>query len=518
MIDIPDKVVSRTKIGSGGYGSVFKVTTKLGNVYAEKEMLLFRNDDRKGNLNVRNLREAMFLFKTDPSLCETHIHSSDSLVYQIKPSRIVKKNKRYFIITTMPYFEETLFDYIDRTSFDERMPHFFSVFNQLVNACSLMNQMGYVHTDIKPKNIVVSLETPKDPNNNSTLHLMLVDCGGVHFEINEYTRFTTTSDYGAPENFDRYYQKYNESSISSKKYTPYIESWSVGLTMLEFIVGYNVVGEFEDDYEKIERFICQNEFPVDRILERNDVQVDDKIRTLLKCLLRSKAENRIPLNHSTVYKLSIPQISLSSSKNSNEYDCYETSTIDDERVVFDSIQSERRKKAIQIMFRFIEKSEFNEPKIAFDIALNLTDQYVHTSDGSIIYSTQLLRKFIFIVTCILTDSHENWTDVFFKNEKSKWNQDPRKRLTHNKSIVEIIQWSGFDLYHKGIFSVVSKKYFTSNVLTQTSTLKSVVDLSCVPSDDISEIFRTCCNMDTIDLSLEERYEKFLENIEDLEDF
>lgn len=471
ILDIERKI-PRTLLGEGGYGMVYKVSNGNGDSFAEKEMQLFNFDD----LNSQNIREANYhkcLPKTKNTVnphsvcikdfstgeecdmcekylcdkCDDHsecnkcivdstggkcmelcewvcqLHDDCECVCKICPSKddICQCNKKdYSISVCMPLGEKCMFDYIFETTPSYRIPQFREIFSQVCVGLAPIHDNGMTHTDIKSRNILI------DP---ITLHTVVIDLSGIHFETNNTNTPTSTLSYRPPELFE---DEYGDDIPAIYRFGPHNDVWSLGVTMLEFLTGENriesLMGEYMEECDVAQFVNRKNKFPVRRIVRENNlnpdsIELSEHVKLIEKMLVRN-IESRISLQ--AVYKiLTGKQLPVMI----RTYECEKFP------------QSDKRTNVI-VRFHALPLSE--SEKYSFDLAVSIGDRFCDKTGYD--FTGKLFAECLYIAVCFLTDdTNGNCCEDIFGEKMNDNMKD---------CIVNIIRVLDFDIYRPTLYSYI----------------------------------------------------------------
>jgi serine/threonine protein kinase len=232
------------QIGQGGNGTVFKVKSLSGNVYALKAV------DRAATTSDKLKR-----FKNELNFCYNCSHKN---IVKVLDWGAEKHGDKELIFYVMPYYPSTL-----RIKMNEGLDAKVSVlaiFGNVLNAVASAHSKGVWHRDIKPENILI------DDSGSA----VLADFGIAHFsDILKVTAIKTRSSerlanfkYAAPE------QRVEHAEIDAR-----VDIYALGLLLNEMFTGkiisgtnYQRIGEANKEFAYldsiVDRMICQR--PSDR--------------------------------------------------------------------------------------------------------------------------------------------------------------------------------------------------------------------------------------------------------------
>lgn len=125
---------------------------------------------------------------------------------------------RYLVITKA--YGKSLYDVLRKRQYQPiRQDLVFRYIEQLLQVCDFMHSKGYVHTDIKPENILV------EDMNNLKQGIRVIDFGGVKKIESVHDGIIQTRQYRAPE------------VILRQQWSFAVDIWSVGCVMAELLTG-----------------------------------------------------------------------------------------------------------------------------------------------------------------------------------------------------------------------------------------------------------------------------------------
>ncbi len=441
-----NKVIQYEKLGEGSYGTVYKISDGFTS-WAEKVMLLFK--DNKGDLFENNLREANYHRWFPKSQNLINIHS----VYIGNSSGV--GSDRQDIIVTMPSGGETLHDHIQKTTLPYRISIFKKVFLQVCVGLLPIHSNGMTHSDIKPRNILI----------NENGKVTLIDLSGVRFEINNTTAETSTISYCPPEFFNSYTKKDEVERIQDiliyRKYGPYNDIWSLGITMLEFIIGKNKVGVYGGRNKKIiERYVnSYRVFPVREVMEEYGLDPNygeiKEITDIIECMLIRNTEYRIGLN----------DLYIKLGGNKDEFlpilRVYPT----DDHIDYND---KDRQYVLNRVSQKLRNTRSESIKYSFELGISICDRYCKKSGEK--YNGYLFDVCLYISTCFLSDDgrHGQWGEEIFGSHYQ----------SSKSYITEVIKVLEFDIYRPTLYSYIQKKFGRCpNIRDRVAIFETVCDIS-----------------------------------------
>ncbi len=207
------------QIGSGSYSYVFKAKNiKSGEDVAIKKYNRTNEEIISSEMNYDSYREINLLKR----LCHPNI-----IPFQEACISNSKSNNLYLVLDFAP---ETLYDRIhERYTFSE-CESVRSALIQLLTGIEFIHSHGFIHRDLKPKNILFKGE-----------RLLIADFGQSKEVTNplNLTPSVTTIWYRAPE------------VLLGKKYTENIDIWSIGCILYEMIHRF-VLFKGENDIDQLQ--------------------------------------------------------------------------------------------------------------------------------------------------------------------------------------------------------------------------------------------------------------------------
>ncbi|MCD6404831.1 MAG: serine/threonine protein kinase [Planctomycetes bacterium] len=200
MATLLDEFTNLEVIGTGAGSTIFKgLHTGDGLVYAVKDVKWIREGDE------RYLRQAANEYRIGTLL------DHKNLVKMYDFQRVRKYFKVVRCIVVMDYFPGVRLSPKNRFS----IPDLVGVFLQVARALSYMHQMGFVHTDVKPENILV----------DEGADVRLVDFGVACRRASRKNRVQGTPDFIAPE------------QLSKKPLDARTDIYNLGTTMYKVLTG-----------------------------------------------------------------------------------------------------------------------------------------------------------------------------------------------------------------------------------------------------------------------------------------
>lgn len=148
-------------------------------------------------------------------------------IIQLLDVNIVVQHDNIILRLMLPYIKYDLNYYIENTPVSERLNHFDTVMNQLLNVLNNLYYRGIIHCDIKPENILIEV--------NDDVNVYLADFG---LSIQLPCEFSYRHIYKNIEGSPLY--KAPELLIQNHYYNEKIDVWSLGLTLLEYIINETI--------------------------------------------------------------------------------------------------------------------------------------------------------------------------------------------------------------------------------------------------------------------------------------
>lgn len=216
-----------SRIGSGSYGSVYKVVHKSTGLV--RAMKMIRKDNYPSKKNKEFLQEIEILMKLEhPNIIKIYEYFSN-------------KNYLFLIMEYIPG-GELIENLIKTKNFNEEKAAY--IFNQIFSAVNYLHSNGLIHRDIKPENILVT------NNKDGFIDIKLIDFGSsCNFKPNQkFTSRIGSPFYIAPE-------------VLNHEYNNKCDIWSIGVILYFLLTGYQPFYSRtrEDLFEKIKRGIYNTE-------------------------------------------------------------------------------------------------------------------------------------------------------------------------------------------------------------------------------------------------------------------
>lgn len=204
----------RQKIGSGSYGTVYKVIHKRTGVLRAMKVI------KKKYVNSDNFSEDSFqveisvLIDTDhPNIMRIYEFFADSTYFYIIMEYIRGKDLMTYISQMKIYSEELVS----------------IILKQLLSAVCYLHSKQIVHRDIKPENIMIKDSRQSQGNgqiSHGDLQLVLIDFGNSNY----YSNCKLKSIVGTPY--------YISPEVLNENYTEKCDVWSCGIILYFMLYGY----------------------------------------------------------------------------------------------------------------------------------------------------------------------------------------------------------------------------------------------------------------------------------------
>lgn len=212
-MDLNDKYIIDKKIGSGGFSEVYLGLDKILNIKIAIKKI---NLKQKNIVLDKLIKEIEIMKKMD--------HPNIISYYDV-----IKTEEYWYII--MEYCNKgTLEDVIKyNKKIKEKEINTYYYLNQLKNAINYIRNMGYIHRDLKPMNILLKSDNLNDSYNHTENIILKLADFGLAKENNNILMDTICGSpyYMAPELF------------TENEYDDKIDLWSFGIIMYQLIFGEN---------------------------------------------------------------------------------------------------------------------------------------------------------------------------------------------------------------------------------------------------------------------------------------
>lgn len=200
MPSLLDNFKDMEVIGTGAGSTIYKaIRADTGEVFAIKDVKWTQSGDERYLKQVANEFRVAGSFQ-HPNIIGVHDFQ-----------RIRRYLKTIECILVMDYFPGKMLS--PHSAFS--IPDLVAIFLQVARALGYMHQLGYVHTDIKPENILV----------NDRAHAMVVDFGVACRRGSSKVRVQGTPEFIAPE------------QLSKKPLDERTDIYNLGATMYKILTG-----------------------------------------------------------------------------------------------------------------------------------------------------------------------------------------------------------------------------------------------------------------------------------------
>lgn len=233
------------KLGSGSYGDVYKCTSENGTKYAIKV-----SKTEAKNKDIRDEDSALSYLWKDA-------RAADSNIIQRYGIKEFSDNKIGLVLELLG---RSLNEYANSKENGRSLREVRVITKQLVKACSFIHGLGVIHSDIKPENVLLSLD-------GTSVKLADFDAA---FLIEKSARYKgaviQTPIYRSPE------------VILGIEPTSAIDMWSLAVLIADVYINKNIFCPVEDDVNKIKahelvayhHFRLEKKYP-DSLVEQGSV-------------------------------------------------------------------------------------------------------------------------------------------------------------------------------------------------------------------------------------------------------
>lgn len=191
---------------------------------------------------------------------------SDEIISKLEYN-FIRRDDDYILINLMKNHRTNLFDLIGTFSKNDLSNNFDKIAKKVFKSLNFIHKNNMLHGDIKSSNIVVNNDVCK-----------IIDMGGLKMIGNKTYDKTCTLTYRSPEEL---LYEYNNSGSKIKSSEPDVffplygfrsEVWSVGIILLELILGYNPLSLIYNDLKLNAKGNNQEEI---------DLDIEQKLCTIL---------------------------------------------------------------------------------------------------------------------------------------------------------------------------------------------------------------------------------------------
>lgn len=503
------------KIGQGGFGKVYKVMKYIDkyqltdDVYVKKNIVPFAQKhtyifERDGNLIGQNLKEV--------SLGYIYMNHENLQKFQ----SITIEEKEYYnakYIINMLLADMSMDDLIKKNiSKDIKVLFFFPILKQLIQGLSYIHSNFINHGDIKPENILIYGNKNLSNNINDIAEYLksatfqITDYSGLNIEYNNTMDNTSTLYYRAPELFIKIDKKFKKSL--KKTYGPYNDIWSIGITMLEFLTGTNLISKLYKKSMKIREkdflskfYQCMNSLDISMVIKINGYDINNhhikNIINVLELMLIKKIHERI-----NIYNLSVfinhyyLDNNLETEKIFKKIPLFNNNVEYDDNIIKKNINIELRNNAINTLYDFMNIDEYSDSNdiqyIPLSLSLfdrllskNTNEEYnnLHIYDddniNQVIYNKALLECYYIASRYLLSD-----IDILFISEFLNIDID----IIH-MDILKILKQLDFDIYRPTVLTFLNnqnEEIYHSEYIINTA-INNYCDGSKIKTDYITNI-------------------------------
>jgi serine/threonine protein kinase len=161
--------------------------------------------------------------------------------------------------------------------FAHTWPHLKGYLRGILMALWYIHQMGIVHRDVKPDNILVSFD------NNGVVKVKLIDFGSACV-LAQYNGWVGTKGYMAPE----CWQEYKESKRGATEHTPHPgnDIWAVGIILLEHLAGVNLHGYQKSALDLVQWMHEKDYLTIAKKLRRKAASVSELLADPRECIVQ----------------------------------------------------------------------------------------------------------------------------------------------------------------------------------------------------------------------------------------
>lgn len=420
--------VSRRLIAEGNNGRITRAFSG-SRVWIEKEVELFNGDI----LRPEGIREANYLSQFEYS----NLISAHSI--EIKGTKVC---------TSMTNHKMNLTEFINSVSRERRMKSFIKIFSQVVRSVCELHSNGVVHRNLTPDNILIDID--------HSVNAYVTGLCSISYEVNTTCKNVTEMQYTPPELKNR-----------PRKYGPYNDVWTLGITMIKFIVG----GTFS-----LNKYIVGD--ALRNLLSRSaPSRQNDLILQVIEMTTRVK--DRVDIY--TVYRLlDGPEMSPFP----REYSPIQKCTLED------CIECRRRRDVITKVYRKMtnrRRSLYKTSVLHLDLGVSICDRYCEKSGEN--FSSRLFKICVYIATVFLYDGnlavHDRQVRKTFLFDR--FSKEVRYTITCILSTLE------FDIYRPTFYSYVQSKRGNFLLMDDEDTICRIfsdVDNFDIPHDELYKLYES----------------------------
>ncbi len=203
------KIHLRKRLGSGGFGTVYKATSKEGILVAAKEIDLTISEKSA----VREIENAVKQKQLEnPHIAKIfHIHNDDE------------------IWMFLEYCSEGDLTQYSKTQFADLQKNKFELMYQMVDGLCFLHKRKIAHRDVKPENILVQQDLTKEEK----VVVKLADFGLAKFQANDAATSAMETNVGTP--WYKAPEFWDAAADGSISYHKSVDVFALGLTYLAIL-------------------------------------------------------------------------------------------------------------------------------------------------------------------------------------------------------------------------------------------------------------------------------------------